>query len=140
VTLRVHPCLVNGGRLIARGHILFNQAEARTGLTSALRQLRLAGVLVGDRPFSSHAGAVGESGGGQCRVPLEGGQALRAASLVAEREKLSGHGAECLVVAYLHVGRKHGGGIMPRKRGLRKERLRGQQPGGQRQVTEDTFA
>ena len=48
VMRRVHPCIVNCGRIGANRHVLLDQAEVRAGLFGALAHIRLAHILMRD--------------------------------------------------------------------------------------------
>ncbi len=87
---RMHPLIVD--RICRRPHgdVLLNHAVACARLRRPRAQVRLAIVLVRDRPFRCHAQAVLQGCVRQRRIPIQPTHSRLRAHLVGQRENPSG--------------------------------------------------
>ena len=102
---RIHPALMNAVGIRADGDVFFNEAEVRSGPAGAHRNIRLAAILVRERPSPGHAHAVFESARSQGRVPSERTEPILRACLIGKGKQLLRGALHRLEIGVLRIGR-----------------------------------
>ena len=84
----MHPAIVNPGYIRTQRHVLLDQAEVRSRLSRALREIGLAAIPVRELALRRHAPAMIQSRRGKGRIPLERPHSHSRPSLVGLRKQL----------------------------------------------------